>query len=122
MTKNLEWLAELPPGWAGIYRTLVAELEELRAEIEVQQAKQKFGELRVYVDRGSDDIYQLIDAATKQSRSACEVCGATATLRDLDGYYTTRCDEHAEGHTESTAKPIAASFRIVDGKIFLVDR
>jgi len=122
MTKNLDWLAQLPPGWGGIYSKLVAELEERRAEIEVQQAKQKFGELRVHVDKGSDEIYRLIDAATKQSRSTCEVCGAPGVLRDLKGYFTTRCDEHAEGHAESTAKPIAASIRIVDGKAYLIDR
>jgi len=122
MTKNLDWLTGLPPGWASIYTTLIADLEKLRGEIEVQQAKEKFGELRVYVDKGSDKIYRLIDAATKQSRSTCEVCGAPGVLRDLKGYFTTRCDEHAEGHAESTAKPIAASIRIVDGKAYLIDR
>jgi len=122
MNKNLDWLAELPPGWAGIYSTLIAELEELRSDVKVEQAKEKFGELRVYIDKGSEEIYRLIDKATKQSRSACEICGAPAALRDLDGHFSTRCDEHAEGHAVSTAKPIAASFRIVGGKIYFVDR
>lgn len=122
MTKNLDWLTELPSGWASIYSRLIADLEKLRGEIEVQQAKEKFGELRVYVDKGSDEIYRLIDAATKQSRSTCEVCGAPGVLRDLKGHFTTRCDEHAEGHAESTAKPIAALIRIVDGKAYLIDR
>jgi hypothetical protein len=122
MTKNLDWLAEIPSGWADLYTALVTNLEKSRATIEVQQAKQKFGELRVYVDRGSDEIYELIDAATKRSRSTCEVCGTDAVLRDMKGFFSTRCDEHADGHAPAAAKPIAASFRIFGGKIYQTDR
>jgi hypothetical protein len=62
MTKNLDWLAEIPSGWAD------------------------------------------------------------AVLRDMKGFFSTRCDEHADGHAPAAAKPIAASFRIFGGKIYQTDR
>ena len=45
--------------------SLLQDLEKLDPTLEVMQAKQKFGELRVYLKTGLSEAYDLIDAATR---------------------------------------------------------
>ena len=115
--QNLEYLEHLPTGWSGLFMSLCQHLEKLDPTLEVAQAKQKFGELRVYLKRGSPEAYDLIDAATRASRATCEKCGAPAKLRNLSGYYQTLCDAHADGEGPTQDDPIFASFRVSGGKI-----
>lgn len=122
MTDNYRWLTDLPEGWHMLYGALISRIEALRPEIVVGQAKQKFGELRVYVDRSSPEIRELIDAATTLSRTTCETCGAEGQLRDIDGFFATRCDEHSQGHGPARSNPIVATFRVVDGQLVPVKR
>lgn len=121
--KNLDWLLDLPAGWALIYTSLIADLEKLDPNVKVEQAKQKFGELRVYLERGSEAAYDLLDAATRASRATCETCGEAAALRkSKTGYYSTLCDVHADGRAPTDDQPIVASFRLSGGKLYLRQR
>lgn len=81
-----------------MYDQLIEDLAGLDSDLEVTQAKQKFGELRVYLDRFSPEADRLIKIAATISRSTCEECGAEAKTRaNRQGYYRTLCDQHPDG-------------------------
>ncbi len=76
--QNRQWIDELPPGWQGLFRQLIADLTAIDPNIAVTQAKQKFGRLRVYYRPYTPDASKLVDAAEQQSRAMCEKCGGAA--------------------------------------------
>ncbi|QIK95578.1 hypothetical protein G7076_02970 [Sphingomonas sp. HDW15A] len=87
----------IPNGWRNLFDQLVSDLAGVDSDLAVIQAKQKFGELRVYLNRGSPEAHRLIEAATAISRSMCEECGAVAnTQTNRQGHCRTLCDQHAE--------------------------
>ena len=63
------------------------------SEITITQIKEKYGELRVYVDHGTDELYDLIDDATEKSCWICEECGKPGETKEVHGWLYTRCDE-----------------------------
>lgn len=71
-------------------------LEHEGSEISITQIKEKYGELRVYVDHGTPELFDMIDDATDKSLEICEVCGRPGELRDIRGWLYTRCDECAK--------------------------
>lgn len=90
----------LPTKYAATPVTAVtvekARLDMHRAGLElprVLQVKEKFGDLRFYVDHGDNQIFALIEMAAYLSAATCEKCGAPGTRRD-GGWIKTLCDEH----------------------------
>lgn len=80
------------------------EVEERRLAMEKEaeyvplasQVKEKFGGLRFYIDRGTDEHFNYIYFAELMSYKVCEECGAPGkTYRD--GWHRTLCDTHAKG-------------------------
>ena len=126
MVDNSAWRSEVPEGWWPIYDALLADLLRLDPAVEIAQAKEKFGELRVYLARFTEGSNALIDAAERLSRKTCQRCSAPGALRVTDdGLYATVCNEHAqaEGFRPINASPIVASFRVTgDGTIEKVQR
>ena len=59
------------------------------------QVKEKFGGLRFYVDRATEQHYDFISVAESMSYRTCEECGAPGK-RYTDGWHRTLCDIHAE--------------------------
>lgn len=92
-----------PYGWIWLVLQLHAELEEILPDYTIAQVKEKFAELRFYIDTygvGPDDpriemARDLISAAEAKSRETCQMCGAFGTLRTERGLYATLCDDHA---------------------------
>jgi hypothetical protein len=123
---DLDWqfLITIGPGWRLLFIEFCEQLHEgLRRHGEtgmwfVRQAKEKFGELRIYVrpstnQRPDNDGLGWVEdieppepsAAQKmisivreqtvgQANHTCEVCGEPGGLRVLDGWYKTCCDQH----------------------------
>ena len=101
-------------GWANLLDRVFAEIagivQEARsvnpeASLSVLQIKQKFGELRIYVNcemdnPHADSIYALIDQAELEGTTTCEICGKPGTRRSLGGWIVTACQAHSLG-TES---------------------
>lgn len=54
---------------------LVANLDDSGEAFQVTQAKEKFGGLRFYVNRQTDEIKDAIHLACELSRRTCELCG-----------------------------------------------
>ena len=110
--------------------SLVDELGAQAGEhIRIVQIKEKFGTLRFYYcfladeeeDASMDDVAQraraagmkrpsdacrasvraLVDAALAESEFVCQRCGASGSLRNVEGYLSTLCSEH---HREATRR------------------
>jgi len=86
-------------GWKHLYEPVIWFVETMGGKM--FQVKEKFGELRIYIDQGdmSDAAYStarsLIVGCEVASRYICEVCGKPGTLRTGD-WMKTLCDEHHE--------------------------
>ena len=80
-----------------------AKIDEAKAELDKEtsnvpiatQVKEKFGGLRFYVDKASDNHYNYINFAEAISYCTCETCGAPGKPY-TDGWHTTLCPVHAK--------------------------
>jgi hypothetical protein len=92
------------PGTEMIERKIVQSL--LDAEYEpvpetyvyphLVQVKEKFGDLRYYVDYLHDDLYPVVNLAERLCRHTCEICGAPGHKRENIGWLRVLCDHHFE--------------------------
>lgn len=72
----------------------------------VVQVKEKFGTLRFYADRATEQAYAYINFAEHMSGRVCEECGAPGRTRGR-GWIRTLCDTH---HAEQEARRLAQGF------------
>jgi hypothetical protein len=80
-------------GWLPIIDKLFAELILLGWDRDLHQVKEKFGTLRVYIGKGSDDLYGAIRKAEARSSTTCEKCGKLGE-QTSDGFWIkTLCEE-----------------------------
>ncbi|MBS1993425.1 MAG: hypothetical protein JSS83_23070 [Cyanobacteria bacterium SZAS LIN-3] len=101
------WGFECGDGWEPLIRDLSAKLEAAIAALpadeqpnyRASQVKEKFGTLRFYLTCGTDEMYDLINAAEGLSAQTCEGCGQPGSVRS-GGWIVTNCDECAakRGH------------------------
>lgn len=120
---NAAWRQAVPEGWLSLYDQLMEDLAMLDPHFEIAQAKEKFGEFRLYLESYPAGAHELIDAASKKSRKTCQQCGTPGVLRATrQGYYATVCDEHAGEMHVVERDPIAASFRLGSDGFKKVDR
>lgn len=120
--KNSRFRDDLPEGWQPLFDQLLADLERIDSSLAIQQTKEKFGELRVYLAGYVPGAHDLIDTARRRSRAACQRCGCPGVLRVRDGLYATLCDEHGQGFAIARQEPILASLRVGAGGVTKVDR
>lgn len=108
-------------GWFDIIDETAAKLEKYlnsknvrnSQDIFAAQVKEKFGELRFYVNTYDDYIREVTDEAYLKSKTTCMTCGAPGKLRPEHGWVTTLCDTH---NNEAIAETIANGGRIRSGK------
>ena len=86
-------------GWYPLIIELLDQLQEIsdreeEFDVEVLQVKEKFGELRVYVNYETDEITELIDKYAQRSRITCEVCGETGSMLNYHGWLYVGCEKH----------------------------
>ena len=102
--------SHVPVGWSAIVETLFTGINALLNDdqaksFRVEQVKEKFGTLRLYVsfdriDAGGVNpkpavLKSLVDAAVAASEVTCYVCGAPGEMRNIGAWATVRCDAHA---------------------------
>lgn len=85
--------ASVGPGWGGLIEKLVDELFKLGWDGGLNQVKEKFGGLRFYTGACSNEQYEAITAAERESLRTCEQCGAPGGFVDKDGWYLTLCEK-----------------------------
>lgn len=91
---------EIGEGWMSLVIELLDKIQHLvdnnpeYSELQVIQVKEKFAQLRVYLNYYYEEIEDLIEEYTEKSVHVCEVCGDEGIIRDLHGWYTTLCDKH----------------------------
>ena len=107
--------SHVPAGWKDLVGTLFTGIDALLNDDEakclrVEQIKEKFGTLRLYLSFDRVDpaginpnptaLSALVDAAEVASEVTCYVCGAPGEMRKLGGWATVRCDAHANRGVE----------------------
>jgi len=101
------------PGWQPIIEKLHAELLKIDPDYEVDQIKEKFGELRYYHHTEltqpavHDTMNKLVEDAAQASAKTCEYCGQPAKTKIHQGWYKTLCDNCGKvrkASREATAK------------------
>jgi hypothetical protein len=109
-TRGLEYYftriyySRIRPGTEMIERKIVQSL--LDAEYEpvpetyvyphLVQVKEKFGDLRYYVDYLHDDLYPVVNLAERLCKHTCEICGTPGHKRENIGWLRVLCDDHFE--------------------------
>ena len=86
---------ECGDGWYELLYKLISDIlaTEPSEDFELFQAKEKYGELRVYTNCSTDEIENLIRVAEDTSITICEMCGAKAKTQKVRGWYHTICDK-----------------------------
>jgi len=88
---------ECGPGWFIIldklFLSIQKEIEKNNiSDFRITQVKEKFGELRIYYNHVNKNIDNLINKASRESLSTCELCGKKGKIRTI-GWLTTLCDK-----------------------------
>ena len=91
------WLPLLDELFAGI--EAVVRRDKLK-DFQIDQIKEKFGTLRVYVSGANREIHKLIREAEVRSGSICERCGKPGQTASMDGWYVTLCERHYKSRAE----------------------
>lgn len=97
-----EMLESTPPGWAVLVRKAWDACQSHDPPLRVLEAKQKWGELRVYVSPQEWECRPAAWAAARrhleeireQSRRTCEECAQPARLTEISGWWSALCPEH----------------------------
>lgn len=88
-------------GWYDILDGLFSKIKDLGlpsgeyGPLKVDQIKEKFGTLRVYMNYYDERVESLIDAAEVESARTCEYCGKEGDL-DSRGWWKTVCVDHRQ--------------------------
>jgi len=86
-------------GWYGLTLPIIEEIRLYNTanpdkQIHIDQIKEKFGSLRIYVSGKPDYLDAMIRKAEYESNYICEICGARGNNEEIDGWYCTLCDDH----------------------------
>nr|WP_086493531.1 hypothetical protein [Novosphingobium panipatense] len=103
---NLSWTPGLPEGWQPLYHEVIHAIAAIDPFAKVVDAKEKFGEMRVYMKEFDEPIFDLIDAATAKSRTLCQMCGEKGVLSRNGGFYATVCPKHSDGFEPAKFSPM----------------
>jgi len=95
------WLS-IGQGWFCIMWDLCVTLEGIARQrleagyppMRIVQVKEKFGELRCYLENGSQEADDLAMAVRKRSWTICEVCGKPGNACVIRSWFKTLCLYH----------------------------
>lgn len=87
-------LGAVEEGWYPLLERLFESMKTVGWNGQVAQIKQKFGELRVYLDHNLRDanLLQMTFEATAESLRTCEECGQEGQIRTNRRYIKTLCE------------------------------
>ena len=93
-------------GWFGLTLPIIEEIRlynniNLDSQIHIEQIKEKFGSLRIYVSGEPGYIDAMIKKAEYESEHICQVCGARGENEAIDGWYRTLCKDHKKARLQA---------------------
>lgn len=80
------------PGWREIVQCLIDDLFEMGWDGELLQIKEKFGGLRFYTGRTTEEMFARIAQAENESFQTCDQCGEPGKPRNDNYWVATLCD------------------------------
>lgn len=91
----MAWGVDVGDGWFNLIHKLCTDIKALNPpeSFKWEQIKEKFGGLRAYCSGATDKIYDLIDAAEKESYTICEECGTKENVTTSGGWLKTLCEK-----------------------------
>src|SRR5262245_15437688 len=94
MSQIPEWYDDVGDGWGPILHDLHIKLLELDPDYHVDQIKEKFGGLRVYLRNEPDVVLETIRVAERRALKTCEYCGTqeNVTTAGTPHWIKTLCD------------------------------
>ena len=94
----------LDNGWFPLIKELIEDLIALGWDKQTCCVKEKFGSMRFYINKGSDEIFNRISKAERDSYEICEKCGEKGELRKDLGWILTLCDKHYQEQKDKLNK------------------
>ena len=90
----LAWGIECSDGWFDLIYKLCQDIQAAGVpdDFEVEQVKEKFGGLRFYISRASDEANRLIAEAEIESYKTCESCGSKQDVTVEGSWVQTLCN------------------------------
>jgi hypothetical protein len=90
------WGFTCSSGWLKIIDELSKKITEIDPDVEAVQVKEKFGNLRFYIDgvkkENYEKVYDLINEAEIKSSKTCEHCGTEENVsKTKNGWIKTLC-------------------------------
>lgn len=94
-----EFGLEIDDGWIKIIQPIIDYINNYNKDksdenkIIICQIKEKFGELRFYVDNSTPEVDKMISEAEVKCMHTCELCGSEEDVGLVisSGWYTTMC-------------------------------
>jgi len=86
---------ECNKGWHPLVERTLNDLYASGIKMEeILQVKEKFGGLRIYLSRYTDEADQIIKKAEEEALHTCEVCGTQqdVAMRSPRGWMSTQCE------------------------------
>ena len=65
------------------------------SEFKIEQIKEKYGQLRIYVSSSIDEVHHRISEYEVKANKICDECGAIGSLHVKDGWFQVLCVECA---------------------------
>ena len=92
----MAWGFAVGDGWHDIVEQLLKDIKVIvdrdGLNFKLDQVKEKFGILRIYVSGANEEIHKLINQAEAESSKVCESCGSTEFVgRNDGGWIKTLC-------------------------------
>lgn len=82
-------------GWLPLLIEMDKELAKRDPNYVLDQVKEKFGGLRVYITSpGEIDFWPIMEQYENKSFEICEICGEHGAPYNKDRWIRTRCDKH----------------------------
>ncbi len=89
-----KWGLECGRGWEGLIRQICDELKG--KDVVFTQIKEKFGKLRIYVEKAGQETRRYLEEMEEKSGKVCEKCGRTGDLAVSNGWLFAMCEECAK--------------------------
>ncbi len=91
----MAWGFDCGDGWEPLIRRAMEKIDAARINNpdagKLAQVKEKFGTLRIYLERGTDEMWDAANEAEQDSANVCESCGIRDGVTTEGGWIKTLC-------------------------------